>query len=61
MTRMTRSDQTGPELVEVGELFIEKGKRMGDFGFGERTRPRMGKESLKQVWEKYKSQPQLHN
>ena len=43
MTRMARSDPTGPGLVEVGELLIEKVKRVGDFGFGERTRPRMGK------------------
>ena len=43
MTRMTRSDPTEPGLEEVGELFIEKGKRMGDFGFRERTRPRLGK------------------
>ena len=43
MTRMTRSDPTGPALEEVGEVFLEEGKRMGEFRFSEKTRPRMGK------------------
>ena len=43
MTRMTRSDPTGPALEEIGELLIEIGKRMGGFGLSERMRPRMGK------------------
>ena len=43
LTRMTRSDPSGPALEEVEELSIESGKRMGDFGLSERMRPRMGK------------------
>ena len=43
LTRMTRSDPTGPALEEIGELLIENGKRMGGFGLSERMRPRMGK------------------
>ena len=52
LTMMTRSDPTGSALKEAGELFIKNGKRLGDFEFRERMRPRLGKRMYAEPEEK---------
>ena len=42
LRRMTR----GKSSLQDRDIFFEQLKRMSDFGFGERTRPRMGKRGI---------------
>ena len=46
LRRMTR----GKSSLQDRDIFFEQLKRMSDFGFGERTRPRMGKRGITFFW-----------